>query len=454
MRENGNEPGLLAREIDGSQDELVSLCQELVRIDSVTGGGKEVDAAKFFASWLKERGVNVVVEDYFDGRGNVIALANEGAGGPRLVFNGHLDVVPVAAGERWRGNMDPFGGTLKGKHVYGRGAVDMKGNLAAMAVAAVALGKLGSGLKGQLVLHAVSDEEQGGDLGTMRSIEKFPEYFSNVEAVVIGESTMMPGFPLGISYSEKGIIWLELTTHGESMHGSMGDLEESAIIKMMKVVDAIRARLAIDVEPLHGEDVLKGYLAHGIGREAVDRLWEDETIFKKIVQANLRLTKSLTMFHAGEKENQVPATCTALFDIRSMPEHDQAAIMEKARTIIQDLGYTVGDGTSGVDVTLTAKMKNEASRMDDHQHRIIGAIQRANKEVFNNDAFLIAFPASSDARLFRNVFPGRLAPVCKNTVMYGAGEAMLSHAKNERMAVDDLVRIAKAYALAAWTFLS
>jgi len=121
---------LINKKVDELRKEIIELCQLLIQKKSINPPGNEKEAAQVIVSKLKENDIAINVQDYTGNRGNVIATLAGTTRTPKLLFNGHLDVVPVPEGEKWK--VDPFSGTIKRGKIWGRGAVDMKGNVSAM----------------------------------------------------------------------------------------------------------------------------------------------------------------------------------------------------------------------------------------------------------------------------------------------------------------------------------
>ncbi len=441
--------------VDDCAKEITDLCIELVRIPSVSNDGREKDVIAVLSRKLRENGIDVQVEDIFDGRGNVIATIGRAGSHPALLYNGHVDVVPVPANEKWRKEMDPYAGIVTAGKIYGRGTVDMKGNVASMVMAAIVLQRLGIQLEGRLVLNFVSDEEMGGKHGTLRCLQNHRQHL-DVDAAIIGEPTMLAGFPACISFSEKGILWVEIETYGSSGHASIGELESSAITKMVRIIQGIEEKFEYPVEPRFSIDALRRYLEEAVGQDIGRELYEKQPLIKGVWDANTKLTRSLTILKAGQKENQIPSSCIAVYDIRFLVEHDPETIISKMKHIVTSLGFKLVDETGRQgDARISIRLLSAASRMDNHGATIVGVIKDAHENVFKRKTMLIAFPATSDAKYFRNegIIPGVSGSACKDTVLFGAGEANLSHAANEAITIKDLISITKAYAMIAAGYL-
>ena len=207
---------------------IAELAARLVAIDSVNpslvpGGRGEGDAAAFVARWCEEHGLET--ETVGDERPSVVARRRGSGGGRSLLLNGHLDTVGLA------GMHAPLDPRIEDGRLYGRGAYDMKGALAAALVAATTVGEL----RGDLVLTLVADEELGS-IGTEAVLERV-----HADAAVVVEPT-----ELQLAIAHRGFVAFEIETSGIAAHGSRADLGADAIVKMGPVLvelDRLQARL-------------------------------------------------------------------------------------------------------------------------------------------------------------------------------------------------------------------
>lgn len=202
--------------------EIVELLRQLVAIDSINpdlvpGGAGEEKIARFIAGWFHQAGLEVVWDEPVPGRPNVIGIARGTGGGRSLLLNAHMDTVGVVGMERPH---DPF---IQDNRLYGRGAYDMKGGLAAIMVAGADAKKIG--LRGDVIVTAVADEEYAS-IGTASIVKHW-----HADAAIITEPT-----ELNICTAHKGFVWLDVVTEGVAAHGSRPDLGVDAIVKMGKVL--------------------------------------------------------------------------------------------------------------------------------------------------------------------------------------------------------------------------
>ncbi len=202
--------------------ETTELLRQLVAINSVNpdlvpGGAGEGNIARFVAEWLERAGLEVVVNEVAPGRPNVVGVARGSGGGRSLLLNAHMDTVGVTGMERPH---DPY---IENNRLYGRGAFDMKGGLAAMLVAGAAVRQ--RGLRGDVIVTAVADEEFAS-MGTSSIVQRW-----RADAAIVTEPT-----ELDICTAHKGFAWFTIETKGVAAHGSRPDLGVDAIVKMGKVL--------------------------------------------------------------------------------------------------------------------------------------------------------------------------------------------------------------------------
>lgn len=202
--------------------EVAELVSQLVAIDSVNpdlvpGGRGEHQIAHAVADWLDRAGLDVTLDDVVPGRPNVVAVARGTGSGRSLMLNGHLDTVGTAAMQH------PHTPQIVGNRLYGRGAYDMKGGLAAIMLAGAAAAA--QRLRGDVIVTAVIDEEHAS-LGTHHVLKRW-----HADAAVVAEAT-----GLDVCIAHKGFVWLDVDVTGKAAHGSRPDLGIDAIVQMGKVL--------------------------------------------------------------------------------------------------------------------------------------------------------------------------------------------------------------------------
>ncbi len=219
--------------------QIVETLTRLVEIESVNpalvpGGSGEQALAGYVAEWLQSAGLSANRRDLGGRRANVLGVLKGRGGGKTLMLNGHLDTVGV------QGMAEPFGARVEGGRLYGRGALDMKGGLAAALGAAAALARQ-TPLRGDLMVAAVADEEYQG-LGTRALLENV-----SADAAIVLEPT-----GLEVATAHKGFAWAEIETLGRAAHGSRPQEGRDAILFMGPVLAGIgELQERLDAAPTH-----------------------------------------------------------------------------------------------------------------------------------------------------------------------------------------------------------
>ena len=198
--------------------ETAELLARLIEIDSINpalvpGGAGEAEIAAFAATWLADRGLAARVDEVAPGRANAIATARGTGGGRSLLLCAHMDTVGV------EGMREPFHPMVEDGRMHGRGSFDMKGGLAA--VMAAAAGVADAGLRGDVIVAAVCDEEHES-IGAERVVREI-----RADAAIVTEPT-----DLEVCVAHKGFVWLDVETAGVAAHGSRPDLGVDAIAAM------------------------------------------------------------------------------------------------------------------------------------------------------------------------------------------------------------------------------
>ncbi len=210
------------------------MLSELIRINSINpdlvpGGPGEAEIATYIAGALRDLGLEAATHEAAPGRVSVVGRLRGTGGGRSLMLNGHIDTVGVAG-------MDaPFSADLRNGNMYGRGAFDMKGSVAACLVAVKALAEAQVSLGGDVLVAAVADEEYAS-LGTADVINRYP-----VDGAIVTEPTQMK-----LCRAHKGFIWLEVETVGRAAHGSRFDEGIDANMRMgrfLAALDTLEQRL-------------------------------------------------------------------------------------------------------------------------------------------------------------------------------------------------------------------
>ncbi len=372
--------------------DAVKFCQELVRIKSVNPPGDELQAAKYVASVLKGVGLKVELIKHSAARSSVLARLKGSGRKPGLLYNGHLDTVPVGL-EKW--THDPFEGVVSGGKVWGRGSADMKGGLAALLVLSKAMAEARMPLQGDLIIAATAGEEIDS-LGATAVAARSD--LGPVQAVVIPEPSYNDVF-----VAEKGALWLELTTQGKTAHGSMPEMGRNAIMMMVSFVDEL-GKMSF---PYKEHPLLGGF------------------------------SQSINTITGGVKTNVVPDQCAVTVDMRTVPGQDHRAILNQVEGLIEDLSKRVPDFKASV------RMTNDRAPVETSPGEpVVQAFADVVAEVAGERPVPKGVRYYTDAVAF---VPALKAPM----IICGPGDAKMAHQPNEHVEISKLVQAAHIYTLAA-----
>ncbi len=311
--------------------EVVDLLRRLIRLDTTNPPGNESVAAELLREYLEAAGVECELYARAPERANLVARIRGRGDGPSLVLLSHTDVV-LAEPSEW--TRDPFAGELVDDEVWGRGALDMKGEVAASAVAIATLAREGWRGSGDLLFVAAADEEVGDGFGLRWLVEEHPDAvradFSLNEGG--GERVLVGGRPVYLcSTAEKTSSPFRLVVHGRSGHASMPSIADNALVKAAPLV----ARLGVfRVEPQLIPEVEGFFRAvEGVVPEPSQLLAAAARLGPaalELVEPLTAMTVSPTKAHASDKRNVVPGRCEITLDVRLLPgqtpEHAEAEI--------------------------------------------------------------------------------------------------------------------------------
>ena len=291
------------------QAETAELLQRLIRFNTVNPPGNERAAIEYLEDYVRAAGFETELLAAVPERPNLVATLPGRSDGPTLVYLGHVDTV-LAHAEDWQ--HDPWSGEIADGYLWGRGALDMKNQVAAEAVAAVSLARGGwRPARGTLKLVFVADEETGGEVGARWLTLEHPD---KVRCdLLINEGAGSP-FEFegrryyGVCCGEKGIFRFKLTAKGVAGHASMPRLGDNALLKLAPVIAAL-APGSSGYDPTEGPLLL----LEGLGLDAGDipaalaRLAAEDPLLPVTVEPMLSVTLTPTMVSASEKMNVILA---------------------------------------------------------------------------------------------------------------------------------------------------
>ena len=412
-------------------DDVVAFARKLVRVPSETHppGGDEGPVQRLIAARLDALGLPVdvfepwsVVDverhegwwpglDYTD-RPNVVASWRGAGEGRTLILNGHVDVVPAGPRERW--SRDPYGGELRDGAIWGRGAVDMKGGVAAMIMAVELLRDCGVELAGSVILESVVNEELGGYNGTLACCAK--GYAG--DAAIVLEPT-----GLRIAPASKGGQVYQATVRGKPAHSAFWWEGTSALDKALLLKGALGAWERLRA----GECADVPFFGRGGGYPLpayADTVW------------SLRAGDPDVMAH--------PETAELLFWVDLLPGESRDELLARFERFVHErTGEDPFLAEHPVELS-RATMRPFLGNAIDPRHPVVASLDAAAAQV-GAPGGLVGFPGACDAMVF-NCYSSTPA------VIFGPGELALAHAPDERLPVEQLVLATEAIALTILDF--
>jgi acetylornithine deacetylase/succinyl-diaminopimelate desuccinylase-like protein len=422
------------------QQETTELLQRLIRFNTVNPPGNERAAMEYLASYLEEAGFEVELLAAEHERANLIADLPGRRDGPTLCFLGHVDTV-LADPSEWR--HDPWSGDVAEGMLWGRGALDMKSQVAAEAVAGGALAREGwRPAAGHLKLVFVADEETGGELGAQWLTE---QHADRVRCDMLinegaGESFAWDGGRhYGVCCGEKGLFRFRATAHGTAGHASLPKTGDNALLKLGPVLD----RLAAAPSSFEMTEVAEALIA-SLGADpsdpaqALERIAAADPALLVVIEPMLGVTLVPTMAHASDKINVIPSRAELRVDCRVPPGLGEDAARRRIDAVL-------GDQAGRLEIEFTETMIGNYSPVNTP---LMDAIQRW---LDDNDpgaqTHPVLLPGASDSRFFRAAFPDCIAygffPQRHQTLL---DSAPLVHSADERIDVRDLGFASRCYA--------
>ncbi|MGO9646098.1 MAG: M20 family metallopeptidase [Candidatus Bathyarchaeia archaeon] len=377
-----------------SEKYIVETAEHLIRLQSVNPPGREAETADYVGQLMSQIGMEVQVCRLEPDRANVIGRIEGTGGGPKLMLNGHLDVVPPGELDQWR--HPPFEPHVEGGQLFGRGSCDMKGGVSAILAAVKSIVDSKTKLKGDLLVTFVADEESLG-----KGVNDLVERGYSADMAVIGEPTR-----LQVVTAHKGLIWVELTTFGKSAHASTvksnnrGD-EVNAIYKMCKAISTTENYLPVLEKRRH-------------------KLVGNPTI-------------SVGEISGGTKPNVVPDNCRAMIERRMLPGERSDQVIQEIRKLFDSIGMS--DRNFKYDLRIVNI--RDATEISEHE-KIVKFCRDSVKEVTGVDPGITGFIATSDMATLVN-----RAKI--PTVLLGPGDLAQAHAPNEFVSINELILAARIY---------
>lgn len=405
--------------VEAQKEDLLTLCSQLIQIDSTNPPGDTTEITKYIQSYLERFGMEVAIHESAPLQYNIISKYGSEEG-KKLIYCGHTDVVPVGNLDNW--DFDPFSGEIKDGYLLGRGASDMKAGLGGLLFATTLMKQLDITLPGEVILAIVPDEETGGENGV-------PWLLDN--GLVTGDGCLIaePSSKYNPTIGQKGSYWFKLEVYGQPGHGSLSPiLGGNAIVDMLKAIERIQTLFTLEFTlPEEVESLVD------ISKRYMREVEKEREAFQPILD---HISCNIGKIQGGTKANVVPESCMVEIDCRLPFGVSEDFVTEYIERELNELGISYKLERFGF-----RSEANYTSADDPVCRAIVDNIQ----EISGHEAYGVMQWASSDARHFR----AHDIPV----LQYGPAELSTIHGYNERVEVDKIILATKVYAAAIIDFL-
>ena len=419
-------------------DEATALLSQYVRINTTNPPGNEIAAGRWLAEVLRRDGIEAQVFEPAPGKANLYArLAGDGTARPVILLN-HMDVV-LATREYW--TVDPFGGLIKDGYVWGRGALDMKGEGIAQLMTMLVLKRARVPLKRDVIFLATSDEEIGAGVGAAWIADQRPDLVRGAE-FVLNEGGLTRAGPggegvqfYGVGTTEKSPYWLDVIAHGTAGHGSR-PTPDNPVHRLIRALSRIAAwQTPLTVTPTVERSFRD--LAT-IERDSTVRRWLSDirtalrdTVAVRVLTADLtynallRNTISITGLKGSDKTNVIPPVATAALDVRLLPGQDPAAFLAELTRVVDDTAVTLRSQGPNWPAT--------ESSTETEMFRAITAVAHARQP--NALVTTVMLPGFTDSHYFRRM---GIASYGLSPFPLTLGDTRGVHGNDERISIDAL----------------
>lgn len=384
------------------EDRLIDMTADMIRIPSYPGvQGQETGVARYIKKIFDKKGIPCQVKEVADGRCNVIAVLDSGKMGKSILFNGHMDTVKADGME------DAFKPKLTCGKLYGRGASDMKGPVAAMIGAMIAIKEAGVLEKGKIIFTGVIDEEHKS-LGTIDVLESG----ITADGAIVGEPT-----ELTVCTAHRGLEWFQFHFIGKAVHGGSQQEGVNAIAKAVSFINAM-----------------------------------EEGLIPKVFAKKHPLLKEATInygvIHGGTQLSTVAGECDLYVDRRYLPEESYGEMVAEFQDLLDELAVRDPKFRCEMRVMEESVMKEgyvHAPMETEADHPLVQTIKEAVHTATEEKPVMSFFPAWTDGGLLKEY--GNIP-----TVVFGPGLIECCHALHEYIPVSHLPKAALIYALTAIEF--
>jgi len=379
-----------------TESEVLKLAQNLVRIPSHKNvPGREKEIGKYIYNYCRDNGLEVEMQDVEGERKNVLIYLRGQGNGKTLLLNGHIDTIPP-----YDMNVDPFKGEVKDGYLWGRGSVEMKGSIASMITAILALKRKGEKLPGDVIVSAVVGEEEKSD-GT----EVLVQSGIKADGAVVGK-------PSDYNYAvgHRGLEWLKITFYGKAVHGGVTDEGRNAILMAAEFITEVEKNLYPKIK---------------------------KRFNKYMGQSDMNIGR----IEGGHRPSTVADKCTLMIDRRYIEGESISTLVSEIREVINSIQKRNPDFEARIERMEENIMKKyyHFYHFTDPNEEIVKTTIKTLKKNIGKEPEMTIKGGWTDAATLS--YYGKIP-----TVITGPGNFSLSHTVEERVPVKDLYNYVKIYA--------
>lgn len=378
--------------VDSKKDQIVQTCQDLIRLPSISGNEKDV--SEYVVRKLRDLGIPCELYEAEKDRPNVVGNIQFGDGGPIILLNEHLDVVPPGAREDW--DDDPFSAVIRGGKIFGRGAVDPKSGVATMLMAIDCLLSYQTSLKGEIIIAATVDEEKGSTKGTLYLLDR--GLIKKADMGIVFEPTNMR-----FEIAQRGTYWAKIKTSGKTAHGGRPWLGVSAIDHMMEVM---------------------------IELKKLEAAMQEKSKHPYVASPSI----SIGTICGGEHLDIVARDCEIEYAWGLMPDETDRDVDEKLDQILNKLIHE-----KSMKITRELFCYWPGAEISKDEPVVVG-LRRAFIEALGREPVIAGKDVPTDASYFKR----RLGIP---TMIFSPGDGFLAHTANEHIEIDKLINAVKVVSL-------
>ena len=405
--------------LETNHDQIITLTSEIIKSHNPHNIEDTRPAMAKIQNYLEQHNIPFQVLKKQDDMPNLITQLNPQKTNKTLIFNGHLDFLPVNNLDSWSNN--PFSGSIKDGKIFGRGAADMKGGVIAMLMAYSFLYSIKNQLNGQLNLMIVSDEETGWGRGSYYVRQQIPA-LTNVDGVLLAE----PTHPETIAFASKGYTEIKVTVNTSGAIAGYENLGTNAIITASNIIQRLQDFPEIAVQlPSSIQKVID---------TPEHREWYEERIGLGMAKQLGKTTLTISKFQAGDSPSMIPSTATFRIMMVTPQNVNRQNILARLRRIINKFPGARMNVIGG-----------DNADISEPNGDLYNTLHEAIRSVSKIDAQPVPEIAISDARYWRwDDIPA---------FWYGFNGETVGTA-NEYIEINQLFKLIKIYILAAFNFLN